>query len=197
MARSPASRAASGQQPAQISRSEGSLWIDYSLEADDHVAFARFVQWDAPERRGYRLVVQALPLAMILLPILSLPDSERLGTQELVFMGFCVLAALLTPRWMRYRIGWRVRRHLSANRGRGLTGPMRLELGRKVFAIEGPNGRSERPKGARLQLRETPTHLFFFVQEKAAYLLPLAAFSAEEIGQIREAAEHLESAGRL
>jgi hypothetical protein len=182
---------------AKLSQHDGSLWVDYTLGPEDHIAFARFVQWDAPERKGYRLFVQALPLAVALLFVLSLPAAERSGAQALIFGGLCMLAALISPRWVRYRIGWRVRRHLSANRGKGLTGPMRLELGRKLFAVEGPNGRSERPKGARLELRETPGQFFFFVQEKAAYLLPLASFNEVEIGQIREAAGRLESAGRL
>ncbi len=174
-----------------VFRQGQTLHVHYLLESEDHIAFARFVQWDAPERRGYRLFVIGLPLMIGVFFMLSQPAAARAGTASLLFTGLCGLGGLLTPWWMRYRIGWRVGRHLRANPKAGLTGNMRLELNPGFFAVEGPNGRSQRAKGAIFIPRETKNHFFFFVGDKAAYVLPKSPFKAGELDQIRLAAAQL------
>ncbi len=169
------------------------LDIHYTLGPEDHVAFARFAGWDAPERKGYRCFVYALPLLVGLFYLLVQPKAQRMEIPSLIFLGFCVVASLLSSWWVRYRIGWRVRRHLGSSAGKGLTGPIHLTFAPKKISLTGPRGTTHLPKGSFFLSRESPEHFFFYVGEKAAYVLPKAPFSDQQQELIRQTAQAFES----
>jgi hypothetical protein len=172
-------------------KSGSTLHLAFELKPEDHVAFAQYWQWDSPERRNYRLFVFFLPLLLAVFYLLDHRSQGALSWPALLFVGLCGLTMVATPYWMRYRIGWRTKRHLKANQKAGLTGEMKMELDRQHFAIEGPRGRTELRRGNLLKLVETPQHFFFFVQDQAAYLLPKAPFGEAQIEEIRSVGEYL------
>jgi hypothetical protein len=177
-----------------LTREGKTLRIRVAVTVDDLVAFALFSQWYAPERRGFRWFALSLPLLVGVVMTFTVSPEARVGTAHLLFLGLCGLGFFLTPRWVRYRIGWRIRR--QARQQKGQTGEMQYDLDATGFGVQGPMGRTRLPKGAYFFPRETDAHLFFFVQEKAAYVLPKAAFSAGELDEIRQAAETLARASR-
>lgn len=179
---------------AVLTREKGVLQLSFHLDVDDLVAFAHFAQWAAPERRGFRWFAMALPLLVGVVMTFSVPPAARVTTVHILFLVLCGLGFFLTPRWVRYRIGWRIRRQARVNKSQ--TGEMHYELSPAGFAVQGPKGRTKLPKGAYFFPRETEKHLFFFVQDKAAYVLPKAAFSSGELDEIRSAADTLARASK-
>jgi hypothetical protein len=186
------------ERAAALTRDKGTLRISFRLETDDLVAYALFTQWSAPERRGFRWFAMALPLLVGVVMTFSVPPAARVTTVHIVFLVLCGLGFFLTPRWVRYRISWRIRRQSreATRQAKGQTGEMLYDLGPAGFVVEGPKGRTRLPRGAYFFPRETDTHIFFFVQDKAAYVLPKAPFSPGELDEIRSAADSLARASK-
>jgi len=180
--------------PAALIRDKGGLRLAFHLDVDDLVAFGLYTQWSSPERRGFRWFAMAIPLLVVVVMTFSVPAAARVTTVHILFLVLCGVGFFLTPRWVRYRIGWRIRRQARLNKGQ--TGEMLYELSPAGFVVQGPKGRTKLPKGAYFFARETDKHLFFFVQDKAAYVLPKAAFSSGELDEIRGAAETLTRASK-
>lgn len=181
--------------------SADTLDLRFSLGADDHVAFARWANWDSPKRRFYRWAAMGLPMVVFLVAVLARPgalsgaDGEGLlNPGNGIFLLVSIAASALTPLWMRHRLGQRVKRHLSANPHAGLVGDFHIELHPEGLILEGPNGRSEFQRGQFFRPEEGAEHWFLFVQEKAAFLLPKAPFAEEEREDIRLALAHLAGA---
>lgn len=173
-------------------RREGEkITLHYTLQADDLVAFAQYMEWDSPSRRNLRLLIFIVPLLLALFYFLDRTPDTWTQPSALLFLLLCIATAFGAPYWMRYRIGWRVRRRLRDSRSAGQLGAMRMGLEPAAFWVEGPQGRSERRRGNFLELQETGQHFFFFVQTDAAYPLPKAPFSETEQRTIREKAEYL------
>lgn len=177
-----------------LTRQGKALHIRVAVTTDDLVAFALFSQWHAPERRGFRWFALSLPLLVGVVMTFTVSPEARVSTPHLLFLGLCGLGFFLTPRWVRYRIGWRIRR--QARQQQGQTGEMQYVFDPTGFVVQGPMGRTRLPKGAYFFARENSTHLFFFVQEKAAYVCPKAAFTPAELDEIRLAAETLSRSSR-
>jgi hypothetical protein len=170
------------------------LYLHFRLETEDHVAFARWANWDSPERRWYRYAATALPLLIFVVAVATRPGGELFSPGNGLFLAISVAASALTPLWMRHRLGQRVRRHLKANPDAGLTGAFTIEIHPEALAVVGPKGRSELARGQYFRPREAPGHWFLFVQDKAAFLLPKAPFTDEERDDIRVALGHFAGA---
>jgi hypothetical protein len=185
--------------------SADTLDLRFSLDAEDHTAFARWANWESPNRRYYRWAAMGLPMVIFLVAVLSRPGALSAGSASGegllnpgngIFLVVSIAASALTPLWMRYRLGQRVKRHLAANPKAGLIGDFHIELHPEGLMLEGPNGRSEFQRGQYFRPEEGPDHWFLFVQEKAAFLLPKAPFAEEEQEDIRLALAHLAGASK-
>ncbi len=179
------------------------LELHFTLTEEDHMAFARWANWENPERRYYRWAAMGLPMLIFVVAVFSRPGALSgdaasgeglLNPGNGIFLVVSVLAVILTPIWMRFRLGQRVKRHLAANPNAGLIGNFHIELRPEGFLLEGPNGRSEFHRGQYFRPEEGAAHWFLFVDKGAAFLLPKDPFTEEEREDIRLALAHLAGA---
>jgi len=170
--------------------SSQALHLVFTLTEDDHIAYAQWVNWQRPERRYYRWGATAFPILIFVVAVLVHPNTPLLSPGNGIYLALSLVACGITPLWVRYRLGQRVKRHLRGNPDAGLVGDFQLEMTPDVLAVTGPKGRAEMHRGRYFDPVETKAHWFLFVGKKAAFLVPRGPFEFDEQEDIRASLQH-------